>query len=148
MTRLLDLWQPPDEAGAAVGCLATSFTFEADFFVDDCLTRFLGLTRVQGEGDTTSDVARMLDEEDRLSEAQISVLVDRSCVPDTRNLRWDLLPVDLGRGSLLLAKVAVLMWERHTRVLLGADHIPSAGPRRQIQTVTPFDVVPVGGLPE
>ena len=36
MTRLLELWQPPDEAGPAVGCFATSFTFEADFFVEDC----------------------------------------------------------------------------------------------------------------
>lgn len=148
MTRLLDLWQPPDEAGLAVGCLATSFTFEADFFVDDCLTRFLGLTRVQGEGDTTSDVARMLDEEDRLSEAQVSVLVDRSCVPDKRNLRWDLLPVALGRGRLLHAKVAVLMWERHTRVLLGSANLTSAGYRRQIETVTAFDLTSDCGLPE
>src|SRR3546814_7779435 len=90
----------------------------------------------------------MLDEEDRLSEAQISVLVDRSCVPDKRNLRWDLLPVALGRGRLLHAKVAVLMWERHTRVLLGSANLPSAGYRRQIETVTAFDVEPGCGLPE
>src|SRR3546814_5771676 len=88
----------------------------------------------------------MLDEEDRLSEAQISVLVDRSCVPDKRNLRWDLLPVALGRGRLLHAKVAVLMWERHTRVLLGSANLTSAGYRRQIETVTAFDVEAGCGL--
>lgn len=148
MTRPLSLWEPPGEVGPAVGCLATSFTFEADFFVDDCLSRFLGLTRVQGEGDTTSDVARMLDEEDRLSEAQVSVLVDRSCVPDKRNLRWDLLPVALGRGRLLHAKVAVLMWERHTRVLLGSANLTSAGYRCQIETATVLDLTPDCGLPE
>jgi len=147
MTRLLDLWQSPDGAGEAVGCFATSFTFDAGFFMDDCLTRFLGLTRVQGEGDAASRVARILDEEDRLSEAQVSVLVDRSCVPDKRNLRWDLLPVVLGRGRLLHAKVAVLLWERHTRVLLGSANLTPAGYRRQIETVTALDIAPAARLP-
>ena len=148
MTRLLDLWQPPEGAGAAVGCIATSFTFDTDFFVDDCLTRFLGLTRVQGEGDATSDVARMLDEEDRLSEAPVCVLVDRSCVPDKRNLRWDLLTVALGRGRLLHAKVAVLLWEHHTRVLIGSANLTSAGYRSKIETVTALDLGPDCALPE
>lgn len=148
MTRLLDLWQGPEGAGDAVGCFATSFTFDTDFFVDDCLTRFLGLTRVQGEGDNTSDVARMLDEEDRLSEAAVCVLVDRSCVPDKRNLRWDLLTVALGRGRLLHAKVAVLLWEHHTRVLIGSANLTPAGYRSQIETVTALDLGPDCGLPE
>src|SRR3546814_16646543 len=40
------------------------------------------------------------------------------------------------------------MWERHTRVLLGSANLTSAGYRRQIETVTAFDVEPGCGLPE
>src|SRR3954471_741319 len=86
-TRLLDHWSPPDGAGAPVACLATTFTFETDFFVEDCLARFLSLSTVASETDAISSIAAVLEEEDRLSEAQVSVLVDRSSPAEKRNLR-------------------------------------------------------------
>jgi hypothetical protein len=91
--RLLDYWSPPESAGPAVACLATTFTFEADFFVEDCLSRFLQLSTVASETEGISSIAAVLEEEDRLSEAQVTVLVDRSSPSEKRNLRWDLLPV-------------------------------------------------------
>lgn len=130
--RLLDHWSPPDGAGAPVACLATTFTFEADFFMQDCLSRFLSLSSVVGEGDSVSSIAAVLEEEDRLSEAQVSVLVDRSSPAEKRNLRWDVLPVDVP-GGLLHAKVAVLLWERSARVILGSANLTSAGYRRQVE---------------
>ncbi len=46
--RLLDHWSSPEGAGLAVACLATSFTFDGDFFTEDCLSRFpLPLVRAE-----------------------------------------------------------------------------------------------------
>lgn len=139
LARLLDHWSPPDGAGGPVGCLATSFTFEADFFTDDCLSRFLGLTMSREEGDAITGVAALLEEEDRLSEAQVSVLVDRSAPADKRNLRWDVLPITVDAG-LLHAKVAVLMWERATRILIGSANLTRAGYRKQVEVVLALDL--------
>ena len=130
--RLLDYWSPPEGAGAPVACLATTFTLESDFFAQDCLSRFLSLSTVASEGDNISSIAAVLEEEDRLSEAQVSVLVDRSSPAEKRNLRWDLLPVGV-RGGLLHAKVAALLWERSARIILGSANLTSAGYRRQVE---------------
>jgi hypothetical protein len=144
--RLLDHWSPPDGAGAAVACLATTFTFEADFVAQDCLSRFLSLSSVVGEGDRITSIAALLEEEDRLSEAQVSVLVDRSSPAEKRNLRWDVLPVAVPTG-LLHAKVAVLLWERSTRIVLGSANLTSAGYRRQVEVALAIDLDEVCGVP-
>ena len=138
-TRLLDYWSPPLGAGDPLACLATTFTFEADFFSQDCLSRFLSLSTVSSEGDRISSVAALLEEEDRLSEAQVSVLVDRSSPAEKRNLRWDLLPIR-APGGLLHAKVTVLLWERAARVILGSANLTSAGYRRQIEVALALDL--------
>lgn len=145
--RLLDNWSPPDGAGAPVACLATTFTFEADFFAQDCLSRFLSLSTVAGEGDAISSVAAVLEEEDRLSETQVSVLVDRSSPAEKRNLRWDVLPVGVP-GGLLHAKVAVLLWERSARIVLGSANLTSAGYRRQVEVALAFDLDESCRIPE
>ncbi len=38
--RLLDYWVPADGARQALGCVATSFTFDSVFFEQECPTRF------------------------------------------------------------------------------------------------------------
>lgn len=137
--RLLDHWSPPDGAGPPVACLATTFTFEADFVAQDCLSRFLSLSTVAGEGDRISSIAAVLEEEDRLSEAQVTVLIDRSSPAEKRNLRWDVLPV-AAPGGLLHAKIVVLLWERATRVVLGSANLTSAGYRRQVELALAIDL--------
>ncbi|OBJ87751.1 hypothetical protein A9W97_17405 [Mycobacterium gordonae] len=137
--RLLDHWSPPDGAGQPVACIATTFTFESDFFTQDCLSRFLSLSATTAEGDAISSIAAVLEEEDRLSEAQVSVLVDRSTPAEKRNLRWDLLPVG-APGGLLHAKVAALLWERSARIILGSANLTSAGYRRQVELALPIDL--------
>jgi len=141
--KLLDLWLPPDGAGPAVACLATSFTFDADFFSADCLARFLRLTDAYGERDEIADIALMLEEEERLSEARVAVLVDRSCNPEPRNLRWDLIPVSVP-GGLFHAKTAILMWANATRFLIGSGNLTSAGYRRQVEIGTAIDLADGG----
>ncbi len=145
-TRLLDHWSPPDGAGAPVACLATTFTFEADFVAQDCLSRFLSLSSVTGEGDRISSIAAVLEEEDRLSEAQVSVLIDRSSPAEKRNLRWDVLPVTVP-GGLLHAKVVALLWERSTRLVLGSANLTSAGYRRQVELAFAIDLDDGCGVP-
>src|SRR4051812_25234326 len=131
-TKLLDHWSPPDGAGAAVACLATSYTFEADFVAEECLSRFLSLANAPSEGDRISSIVTLLEEEERLSEAQVSVLVDRSTPVEKRNLRWDVLQVHVP-GGLLHAKVALLMWENAARVILGSANLTTAGYRKQVE---------------
>jgi hypothetical protein len=137
--RLLDHWAPPDGAGVPVACLASTFTFEADFFAQDCLSRFLSLSTVTGEGDAISSIAAVLEEEDRLSETQVSVLVDRSSSAEKRNLHWDVLPVAVP-GGLLHAKAAALLWERSARIILGSANLTSAGYRHQVELALAIDL--------
>jgi hypothetical protein len=137
--RLLDHWSPPDGAGAPVACLATSFTFDADFFAQDCLARFLSLSTTTAEGDAISSLAALLEEEDRLAEAQVSVLVDRSSSVDKRNLRWDVLQVSVP-GGLLHAKVSALIWERAARIVIGSPNLTAAGYRRQVELALAIDL--------
>ena len=78
-----------------------------------------------GEGDRISSIAAVLEEEDRLSETQVSVLVDRRTPAERRNLRWDVLSVAVP-GGLLHAKVAALLWERCARIIVGSANLTSA----------------------
>jgi hypothetical protein len=145
--RLLDHWSPPDGAGEPVAVLATSFTFEADFFAQDCLARFLRLsTVVDDDAGPISSIAAILEEEDRLNEAQVTVLVDWSSPAEKRNLRWDVLPVK-APGGLLHAKVAILIWEHAARVIIGSANLTAAGYRRNIETAVVFDLRPDCGVP-
>jgi hypothetical protein len=139
--KLLEHWLPPDGAGDPVACLATTFTFEADFFTSDCLARFLRLSGAYQEGDRTADVALLLEEEERLSEATVVVVADRSCRPEARNLRWDLLAATVP-GALLHAKVTALVWQRAMRFIVSSANLTSAGYRRQLETGVAFDVEP------
>jgi phosphatidylserine/phosphatidylglycerophosphate/cardiolipin synthase-like enzyme len=144
--KLLDYWSPPDGAGEPVACLATSFTFESDFFSQDCLARFLSLSTISSEGDHISSIAALLEEEDKLSEAQVTVLVDRGSPAEKRNLRWDVLPIHVP-GGLLHAKVAVLLWARHTRVILGSANLTTAGYRRQVEAALALDLTEGCAIP-
>lgn len=145
--KLLEHWLPPEGAGAPVACLATTYAFDADFFTQDCLSRFLQLDCLTGEGDRYDDIGALLEEEDRLTETQVTVLADRSCNPEGRNLRWDLLPVGVP-GGLLHAKAAVLVWEHALRLLVGSANLTPAGYRSQVELMAAFDVADGSSVPK
>ena len=77
--------------------------------------------------------------EDKLSEAQVTVLADRSTGTEKRNLRWDLLPV-AAPGGLLHAKAALLLWKRAGRIILGSANLTPAGYRQQIEAAIAIDL--------
>lgn len=141
--KALDAWMPPDTAGAPVGCIASSFTFDAEFFEQECLDRYLGITSAPGYHDGASELAITIEREERLAGAPATVMVDRSHRDTTaHNLRWDLLPVAVPDGGLLHAKTAVLVWEHQLRLIIGSANLTPAGYRRQIEIIAVFDISP------
>ena len=121
----LELWLPPDGAGAPVGCVATSFTFDAAFFDTDCLARFLGLTAAFGEGDRASDVSLMIETEERLAEASVSVLVDRPAVLGPQGVLEQ--GVDRGREHHAARPLAVVGERLVVRHRLRRGHVVGLG---------------------
>lgn len=135
--RLLDLWLPPEDAGSPLGCLATTFTFEADFFEQQCLGRFLGLDTRPGEA--ASDIGYLIEREEKLAETPVCVIADRSLNPDSRSLRWDVLPVAAPTG-VMHAKVSVLVWEQAVRFIVTSANLSEHAFRRSIELALAFDV--------
>ncbi len=138
--KLLDWWLPPEGAGDPVACLATSFTFDTDFFRDDCLGRFIGLRGAVGE-EGVGSLAQINELEERLSNVTACVLVDRSASVDGRNLRWDVIPVAVASG-LLHAKTAILIWQKAVRVIIGSANLTPAGYRYQREFAVALDLTP------
>lgn len=124
--KLLDAWEPPNEAGDPVGCIATTFTFSPAFFEEECLGRFLKL-----ETDATEDgPVYLVEREEKLSQVVCAaVLVDQHHCKGARSLRWDLHPVRLDRG-IIHAKVSLLSWSRSVRLIIGSANLTEDGYRR------------------
>lgn len=142
--RLLDLWLPPEGAGPALGGLATTFTFEADFFEQQCVGRFLGLDTRPGEAAT--DLPYLIEREEKLHETPVCVVADRSQSPDSRSLRWDVLTVAAPTG-VMHAKVAVLVWERAVRVLTTSANISQRAYRQSIELAVALEAHTGADLP-
>lgn len=143
--KLLDLWLPPEGAGEPMAVLATSFTFNTDFFRDECLARFLGMRAAVGE-EALGTIAQVNELEERLAQVTATAVVDRSAGVDSRNLRWDVVPVSQP-GGLLHAKTALLIWAGAARVIIGSANLTPAGYRRQQEIAVAFDLETAGTTP-
>lgn len=134
--RLLDAWTPPPDAGDPVGCLATSFTFDAAFFEEECLGRF-----VRMETDPDEDGALfLLEREEKLAELDYAgCIVDAHHCRGTRSLRWDLLRAHVPRGGVMHAKVALLTWTRLVRVIITSANLTKNGYRKNIEVLGAVD---------
>lgn len=134
--KLLDYWLPPEGAGQPLGCVATTFSFDADFFEQQCIGRFVGLDTRPGEAQ--DDLGYLIELEEKLSEAQVSVLADRSLNPDKRSLRWDVAPVAVGTG-VMHAKISLLVWQRAVRVIVGSANLTEPAYRSSLELALAFD---------
>ncbi len=132
--KLLDAWVPPEDAGEPIGVLATSFTFGAAFFEEECLASFLGL-----ETNPTDDgPAYLIEREEKLARVQCaSVLVDAHHCRGSRSLRWDLLPAHL--PGIQHAKVSLLVWSNHLRLMIGSANLTEDGYRRNLEVFGVLD---------
>ena len=138
---LLDHWNPPAGAGDAVACLATSFTFNSEFFEEECLSRFLQL-----DTDPYEDGPLYLIERDeKLSQVEpISVIVDEAHCKGKRSLRWDLISFrDL---QLLHSKISLLVWSNHIRIVIGSCNLTESGYRKNREIAGVFDFNASEGL--
>jgi hypothetical protein len=129
---LLDFWQKPDHAGEPVALFATTFALEPDFFEQNCLARFLEVSSVNEDTGSVDDIVASVELHELLQKTKVTVLADRTAPVQRTSLLWDLLGCKVD-GALLHAKIAVLLWENATRVILGSMNLTSAGYRRQIE---------------
>lgn len=140
-TPLLDMWQKPDGAGDPVAVLATTFTLDPDFFERNCLARFLALESINEGSGSAEDLVARLELEEGLRAPTVTVLADRSAHIERSSLRWDLLHCQVDTG-LLHSKVAILLWERATRVIVGSANLTAAGYRHNIELAMAADLGP------
>ncbi|MEQ1893893.1 MAG: hypothetical protein ABL998_15235, partial [Planctomycetota bacterium] len=138
----MSAWESPPDAGDPVGVIASTFTFDASFFEEELLARFLGMESAPDDGR-----AWLVEREERLGRALSVVLTDRRHVSRSSTLAWDLLPVALPGSACQHAKVAVLAWERHVRVLVGSANLTEAAYRRNLETFAALDFHAEGEVP-
>lgn len=141
-TRLLDLWSPGEGFGPPIGCVSTTFTFDASHFEEQCLARFLAMETSPDEGVR----AYLIEREEKLSQVFSCVLVDQRHARDQHSLRWNLLPIRVPDG-IQHAKLTILVWENHVRVLVGSANLTVPAYRSNLETVASLDFEPEGGLP-
>ena len=133
--KALDLWQPPSGAGEPRFCVATTFTFVADFFEVECLGRFLQMDTHPHESDS---VAYLIEREEKLAGARVCVLVDHHHAAGEKSLRWNLLRV-LVPHAIQHAKLALLVWTNCVRVIIGSGNLTKPGYRENLEVFGRLD---------
>ncbi|MBI1854198.1 MAG: phospholipase D family protein, partial [Planctomycetes bacterium] len=134
---MLDLWRPPQNAGDPIGCLATTYTFAPGLFDEQCLARFLD---IESEPDR-EDFAFLLERESRLGSVYAGVLVDQTQAGVEHSLRWDVLPVRI-RGAKQHAKLSLLAWTQHVRVIVASANLTEPGYRSNFEVAAAVDLTP------
>jgi len=141
--RLLDLWSPGQGFGAAMGCIATTFTFDAAHFEEQCLARFLGIESDPSE----SQRAYLIEREGKLAESFACAIVDQRHAAENRSLRWHLLSARVPLGAIQHAKISFLLWQRHLRILISSANLTEPGYRRNQEVAAALDFdYEAGGL--
>lgn len=140
--RLLEAWVGKPELGDAIGCVATSFTFDPTFFEEQLLTRFF-----QVESDPAEDAhGYVIEREEKLSSGFAFALVDQSHVRAERSLRWNLLPMRVP-GGIFHPKVAILAWSKCIRVIVSSANLTEPGYRKNFEQMALLEFLPTGDIP-
>lgn len=133
--RLLDHWNMPDHAGAPVGCITTTYTFQSDFFEEECLPRFLDM-----ESNVEDGVVYLVEREEKLNSVDcVAVWLDQAFAKQVRNMRWDLVPFRISQG-IMHAKITVLRWTGHLRVLVGSANVTDTAYRKNREIMVALDI--------
>lgn len=141
--RLLSFWEADEGYGAPMGCVTTTYTFDAAFFEEECLARFAGM-----ETDPREDArAYLIEREEKLSQVFACVLVDAGHVAPLRSLRWHQLPARIPGGGIMHAKVTLLVWEHRIRVLTGSANLTEPGHRKNYEHMAVLDFTAQPDLP-
>jgi hypothetical protein len=139
--HLAAMWSPPEKlpneksAGQPLICVASTYTFNANFLESDLLPRFLGLRFDDTEGNRPFIVER----EDALRCCRVSLLVDASNADSSQTtLRWDQIPVFVP-GGVQHAKVTLLMWESCARLIVASANVTRSGYRKNREIAGALD---------
>lgn len=136
--RLLSQWEPPQDAGKPVGVLATTYTLDTELFEEECLARFAG---VQSDPDRDGALYR-IEREEKLADVLAAVVVaDIHHCRGRRSLRWDLLGARPDSG-VMHAKISLLAWQRHVRVVIASANLTSPGYRSNQECFATLDFSP------
>lgn len=135
ISKILDFWKPPQNAGAAIGFIATTFTFDPYFFEEECLSGFLNL-----DSDAEEDgPVYLIEREEKLSGLKCAlIIVDQSHSKLKRNLRWDIIPIRYKNG-IFHSKITLLCWAEHIRLIVGSCNITKRGYRQNREVYNVFD---------
>ncbi len=126
---------PIDDVGRPLCCIATTYTFDAEFFESELLPRFLGLKF----DDLEVERAFVVERERALDTARVAVLVDADHFDSAQTtLRWDQLAVRVA-GGVQHAKVTLLAWERCVRILVASANLTRSGYRRNREMASVLD---------
>ena len=136
-STMLELWRPPFNAGEPIGCLATTYTFTPGLFDESCLGRFLDIESEPNR----EDLAFLVEREHRLGSVYAGVLVDHTQAGVKHSLRWDVLPVRVRAGKQH-AKVTLLAWSHHVRVIVGSANLTEQGYRFNHEVAATVDLSP------
>lgn len=137
---LLELWRPPKGAGDPVGCLSTTYTFHPGVYDEQCLARFLDIESEPNR----EDLSFLLERESRLGSVYAGVLVDYTQAGVEHSLRWDVLPVRIP-GAKQHAKLSLLLWSRHARVIVTSANLTEQGYRYNYEAAACVEATPSGG---
>lgn len=136
--RLLTLWEPPADAGEPVGVLATTFTLDTALFEEECLARFAG---VQSDPDRDGALYRIEREEKLAKVLAATVVADVHHCAGQRSLRWDLLAARPETG-VMHAKISLLAWQRHLRVIVASANLTDSGYRSNQECFATLEFTP------
>lgn len=133
--RMLSLWEPPVGVGDPVGVLATTFTLDATLFEEECLARFAG---VQSDPNRDGALYRIEREEKMAALLCAAVVADIHHCAGRRSLRWDLL-ASRPESGVMHAKISLLAWQRHVRVIVSSANLTTDGYRRNQECAAVLD---------
>jgi hypothetical protein len=140
---ILELWRSPTRAGDPIGCITTTFTFDAGFFEEECLARFLDVDSLPDR----EGLAYLLEKENRLGAVYAGVLVDQHYAGVDHSMRWDVLPVCIPNG-LQHAKISILAWANLVLALVASANLTPHGCRTNQEVAGTFTFLPEGSEKE
>ncbi|RZK13230.1 MAG: hypothetical protein EOO46_00035 [Flavobacterium sp.] len=128
---LLECWAPmlinqvsgADINPIPIAFISTTFTFDAEFFEEECLTRFLAMeTEKENDG-----VAFLIERDEKLAGLHGGIVfVDQLNCRGERSLRWDLIPCRVKRG-IMHSKITILHWSNCIRLIIGSANLTHQG---------------------
>jgi phosphatidylserine/phosphatidylglycerophosphate/cardiolipin synthase-like enzyme len=128
----MDRLAPEPSNGRLLGILATTFEMQPEFFETDFLPTLFGL----GAWDDRAWSSR-IGLERQLAELETATLLMDSHPyrGRPRSLRVEVVPVSLGAGRILHAKVVICVHDETVRLIVGSANLTEPGYRRNREVV-------------